>query len=331
MRKPALPLGALLFVALAAMLPPAGVAQAKGAQGIVIGGGKLAPYYYAIPGTPPRQFFLLATPGVAPGDLPAGRVGAPPDATALLAGAYDLYDAFALNPDGSPSARYVPAAPAHPAYIVWQATGSNTAPGWFVADPEAAAYLDLALRVAGKAQLETDPMAALAKGVFASLAPPGEQLVQAEYLLRPVSPGGTMAPVARVTGIDAARLIPAFVASLHHPRPYARPLRGYYVDAVGTTIFIFEPESASHPALVEATGFGSQFDADPRLTSILTSALDRAGAQSAPSSAPAAATAARSAPSSRAALITAALVTGVFTLVAAGATLITRRVGVRHL
>ncbi len=327
MRNRAFISGALVVVVAAALLPLAPpVAEAKGAGAIVIGGGTYAPYYYAIPGTAPRQLFLLAMPGVAPGDLPAGRISAPWDAAALLAGAYDLYDAFALNPDGSPAARYVPAADAHPAYIVWQAQGTNTPPGWFRADAETAAYLDHALRVMGKAQLETDPMAALAKGVFSSLAPPGASLVQPEYVLGPVqaAPDATLPPV-HITGADASRLIPAFVASLHHPRPYERAFGGYYVDAAGTTVFVFQPATSTRPARVEAVGFGSQFEADPQLASIISRALDGGRARIAP-----AAVAATDAPrSSRTALIVAAAVAAAFMLALGGTTLAMRRVNVR--
>lgn len=83
---------AFLAIAVLAMSASArGSASAKGDDyTIIIGGGSLAPYYYAIPGALPIQgqwLGLLASEG----DQPAGRVADPAGASAMLAASYDVY------------------------------------------------------------------------------------------------------------------------------------------------------------------------------------------------------------------------------------------------
>jgi hypothetical protein len=307
----------LVIAVLVMSLSVRGSASAKGNdETIIVGGGNLAPYYYAIPGTPPIQGWLglLASEG----DQPAGRIADPAGASAMLAASYDVY--FDDLPEqGAPHASYVPAAASHPTYLYWRAaTGGMPYQAWFTLTDPARAYLDDAIKTAvamkdvGSGGLETDWLAsAVRHGRYFTGLAGTPSIISDEYVITDSAESMSGAALHRVTGDDARRLLDAYIATLHNWHPtndrQASPLGSaaayeYSVDTPnGRNVFSFVATAGRSITRVYAAE-GSYFDPAPALNSLIARVIPR--------QAPASDARARSAPSDHEASRSAGIVAG---------------------
>lgn len=279
---------AFLAIAVLAMsLSVRGSASAKGNdQTIIVGGGNLAPYYYAIPGTPPIQgwFGLLANEG----DQPAGRIAEPPDSAALLAASYDIYFDDERE-QGAPHASYVPGAAAHPAYLYWRAaTGGMPYRAWFTLTGPARAYLDDAIKTAaamkdvGSSDLETDWLAsAVRHGRYFTGLEGTSSIISNEYVISENAEyTNGAAPRVYVSGDDAHRLLDAYIATLHNwhqandyrtsPLGSAATYQHSVFTPSGRNVFSFATTAVGSITRVYAVeGFDGYFDPAPGLETIM--------------------------------------------------------------
>jgi hypothetical protein len=285
----------LMFPAIAVLtilLIVPGPASAKGNEAtIIVGGGNLAPYYYAIPGTPPIQGWLglLANEG----DQPTGRIADPPDSAVLLAASYDIYFDDEWE-QGAPHASYVPGAAAHPAYLYWRAaTGGMPYRAWFTLTDPARAYLDDAIKTAaamkdvGSSDLETDWLAsAVRHGRYFTGLEGTSSIISNEYVITESAryTNGAAAPLY-VTGDDAPRLLDAYITTLHNWYPITYDAAGdYHAFPPGSgkswEYSVFTPEGrqvfsievapdGSIMRVYAAEGFSGYFDAAPGLETIM--------------------------------------------------------------
>jgi hypothetical protein len=280
MRKRSL-LPALVLLAVCAFARTAATARAKGPIDIVLGGSDLAPYWYAIPDVTPVEGWLGLLETTASG--PPQPLAAPPaDAPALLASAYDLYFEYDIATSRTPSARYVPANAAHTAYLYYQQPGDALAVGWYALSETSAQYLDrervaaLLFKAAGSPRLETDPIDALVRHGRYFTGAVGTPSIWATRLVLRDTAGAT--PDTAFTGTDAARLLDAYVATLHnwHEIPPGQPCCRYEVRTdAAREVFFFDPGSDGAPARVfAAEGYNGYFDPAPILESMMLQALD---------------------------------------------------------
>lgn len=252
---------ALLLPALLHPCPPAPALAKGGSPGLVLGGGDLSPYFYALPDTTPGGsgggWTSLVPPLVVSDnrlDVPA-TVPAPPDAGTLLARAYDLYGDAEEAARRTPAARFVPGEGGRPAYLYWTGLSNALVPAseraelpagsWLELPPDLAASLAravetaLALKAGGGAGLETDPVDALVRH-----GPSYRWLWTSPVLLvgpwqRDGAPwAGGEAGWPRLAGQDIDRFVDAYVASLKAWRP-AQPdqppgmLEGFLIRGSG--------------------------------------------------------------------------------------------------
>ena len=282
----------LAFLAIAVLsmfLSVRGSASAKGGDfTIIIGGGELAPYYYAVPGPLPLDGQWL---GLLPGyDVePSGRVADPADARALLAASYDLY--FDELPEqGSPHASYVPGTASHPAYLYWRAArGGMPDTAWFTLTDVARVYLDqavdsaVAMKRVGGVRLETDWLASAVLHGRCCMRPDGSpEFVSDSYVVTE----NIQRTSFTVAGDDARRLLGAFIASLHHQLPFQDARSGRAGDARayeytiatpdGLDLFSFvAAEDGTVTRVHAARGVFGDFEPAPELSSLIASEISR--------------------------------------------------------
>ncbi len=273
--------GLALVVASAFALHP-GSATAKGPEYIVIGGGDLAPYYYAIPEAGPINGWL----GLLLNDVdhPAGKIDAPADSRTLLSQAYTLW--FSDVPDQrEPNALFVPASASHPAYLYWQTpSGGMPYVAWFTLDRTASDYLDSAvdaarLRIAGGGpELPKDWIAAEFQDPYYTEPPP---IASGTYwVTETLDFSPDMKPLAVIADDAAARLLAGYAAALHNWNPLPPGgVRGYKVfTPAGRELFTYVPAAGRMPAQVMPAEAGGLYDAGPVLTDVLQRALPGGGA-----------------------------------------------------
>jgi hypothetical protein len=282
----------LWFPVIAALAMSVAASESASAKGndftIIVGGGNLAPYYYAIPGPLPVQGWLglLANEGDQPGtDQPAGRIADPAGASAMLTASYDVY--FDELPEqGAPHASYLPAAASHPAYLYWRAArGGMPYVAWFTLTDPARAYLDdaiktaVAMKDAGVGNLQTDWLSsAILHGRCCTDEAGISEFVSAQYIISDDAQyGNERIPPHVLSGRDADDLLHAYVSTLHNWHSPAKEETGaareYTVSTPGgKQVFSFVTATDNSVIRVYvAEGFGGYFDPDPALSALIKS------------------------------------------------------------
>lgn len=288
----------LMLLLVASALRGPAVAHAKGPGDLIIGGGDLAPYYYAIQEPPPEDLGWLGLLASPDGGVP-DMVTPPESAEALLATSYDLsFDGGITEPAlGAHPAHYVPRVGKRPAYLYYEYPGGGLPDGWYALGDEAISYLQRALNTALQAKagdrigLETDPIAAFVRhGRYYSGQDGTPSITSDDYMLidnAGFTPGGT--PLGRVTGDDARGLLDGYIATLHNWHPTSAENDGGYHDFTVQnggrqqfTIFtpanreVFSFVTAADGAVLRvyaAEGFGGYFDPAPQLETIMRRVL----------------------------------------------------------
>ena len=290
---------AMVLLAMGALGAPAAV-HAKGPGDVIIGGGDLAPYYYTIQGSQPEGLGWLGLLAAPNGGVPS--LSPPPaDADTLLATSYELsFDGGLTRPAASaPSARYVPRSAGRSAYLYYEEMDTGLPYGWYVLGDEAVRYLDRARDTALRAKggdgigLETDPIDAFIRhGRYFTGLEGTPSIVSSEYdvTMNAEFMNGA-APLHRVTGDDAPRLLDAYIATLHNWHPITYDAAGdYHAFPPGSgksweySIFtpegrqVFSIEVAADGFIMRvyaAEGFGGYFDPAPALNSLFARVIPR--------------------------------------------------------